>query len=149
MIRLRARNAICFVVFITCLLLLTAGMAEVPAFTVKAQKGELRNFLGKPRLELQQLFRDGRFPNVVVTNDGTIVTSWGESAVVVRRSEDGGKTWGVERTVAKPAISGEMVVDESSGDVLMFTEERHPPAPLTVFRSKDDGKTWQVQETTI
>jgi sialidase-1 len=41
------------------------------------------------------------------------------------------------------------VVDENTGDILVFTEEQHPPAPLHVFRSTDHGKTWTRQEVVI
>ena len=41
------------------------------------------------------------------------------------------------------------IVDENSGDILVFVEDRQPPAPLTVYRSRDDGKTWQAQATVI
>ena len=44
---------------------------------------------------------------------------------------------------------GGTTVDANSGDVLVFVEDRQPPAPLTVYRSRDDGKTWQAQSTVI
>ena len=33
-----------------------------------------------------------------------------------------------------------------SGDILVFVEDRQPPAPLTVYRSRDDGKTWEPEK---
>ena len=105
---------------------------------------------GQPFFEIQELFTDERFPNVVTANDGTIVTSWGRENFRVRRSEDGGKTWGLEITVANPGFQGGgTTVDENSGDILVFVEGGHPPAPLTVYRSKDHGKTWNAEEVTI
>ena len=44
---------------------------------------------------------------------------------------------------------GGTVVDANSGDMLVFVEDKQPPAPLTVYRSQDDGKSWQAQTTTI
>ena len=41
------------------------------------------------------------------------------------------------------------MVDETTGDILAFVEDEHPPAPLTVYRSRDDGRTWQSQQVTI
>ena len=45
---------------------------------------------GKEFFEIQELFSDERFPNVVVATDGTVVASWGRENYRVRRSEDGG-----------------------------------------------------------
>ncbi len=114
-----------------------------------AQKNPFWND-GQPVFEVQQLFADERFPNVVTATDGTIVATWGRENFRVRRSEDGGKTWGPEITVANPGFQGGgTTVDENSGHILVFVEGGHPPAPLTVYRSKDHGKTWNVEEVTI
>ena len=113
-------------------------------------EGPLKPFLGKPRLQLQQVFKKERFPNVVVTTKGTVLVTFGNKSVVARRSEDGGKTWGKIITIAKPGFhGGGTTVDETTGDILAFVEDKHPPAPLTVYRSKDDGKTWKPEKPKI
>lgn len=105
---------------------------------------------GTPFFEVQQIFSDERFPNVVVATDGTVVTTWGRENFRIRRSEDGGKTWGPEITVANPGFQGGgTTVDENTGDILVFVEEGHPIAPLTVYRSKDHGKTWQPDDEVV
>jgi len=107
-------------------------------------------FLGEPELNIQQVFEGGRFPNIVVTTKGTVLATWGVDHIRARRSENGGTTWGEEITIAKSGIhGGGTTVDERSGDILVFVEESHPPAPLTVYRSRDDGKTWQAEQVTI
>jgi sialidase-1 len=74
---------------------------------------------------------------------------FGKDGVRVRRSEDGGGTWGEEIVIANPGfMGGGVTVDEGSGDVLAFIESQHPPAQLSVYRSKDHGKTWAAQEGT-
>lgn len=141
----------------TIRLLLIAALAlfcvcTVPVFAAAPQEmeGKLGSFLGEPQLTIQQVYKNGRFPNVVVTLDGTLVATWGQKHIRAKRSEDGGKTWGDEITIAKSGIhGGGTTVDETTGDILAFVEEKHPPAPLTVYRSKDDGKTWQVEPVTI
>ncbi|MDB4703865.1 glycoside hydrolase [Akkermansiaceae bacterium] len=110
----------------------------------------LAPFLSAPVFETQRLFEDQRYPNVVVTIQGTVLAVWGNDGVVVRRSEDGGKTWGSAISVSKKGYhGGGTTVDTASGDILVFIEERQPPAPLKIYRSQDDGKSWQIQKTKI
>jgi len=116
---------------------------------VKAVEGTIKVFRGTPKLDMQQVFGGERFPNVVVATDGTVLATWGSASLRVRRSEDGGESWGDTITVGRGIQAGGAIVDEASGDVLVFVEAGHPPASLTVYRSKDSGKTWSVQEVTI
>lgn len=107
----------------------------------------LAPFLGDPEHEKQQVFKGGRFPNIAVAADGTLLAVFGKDGVRVRRSEDGGATWGAEIVIANPGfMGGGVTVDETSGDILAFVEEKHPPAPLAIYRSSDHGKTWTRQE---
>jgi len=110
-------------------------------------EGEIEPFLGPPSVEMQQVFKGDRFPNVVVATDGTVLAFW--NGVKVRRSEDAGESWGEEILVGKGFMGGGVTVDETSGDVLAFVQGGHPPSSLTVYRSKDRGKTWEAQETVI
>ncbi len=113
-------------------------------------EGVLQPFLAAPRLEMQQVFSGERFPNVVVTLKGSVLATWGTKSVRVRRSEDGGVSWGKAITIASPGFhGGGTTVDETSGDILAFVEARHPPAPLSVYRSRDDGRTWSKQAVKV
>merc|ERR1711935_619836 len=98
--------------------------------------------MGMPKLEVAEIFRRDRFPIVVVTLRGTVLLIWGLETVRVRRSEDGGLTWGRALTIAKGIHSGGTIVDDVTGDILAFVEDCHPPAPLRMYRSADDGQTW-------
>ena len=132
------------------ILLAWACLAGAPNAAERPLEGPLEAFLGEPRMEMQQLFEEERFPNIVVTLHGTVLATWGSKSVRVRRSEDGGSTWGAEIAVANPGFQGGgTTVDETTGDILAFFERGHPPAPLTVYRSRDDGKTWQAEKVTI
>ena len=128
-----------------------AALLMCAILTPEASAGDLlAPFLGEMKFEKQRVFADQRYPNVVVTPEGTVLVVWGNDGVVVRRSEDGGRSWGQVITVAKEGYhGGGATVDSNSGDVLVFTEERQPPAPLTVYRSRDDGRSWFRQPTKI
>ena len=123
-----------------------ATAAEKPA------EGKISSFLGRQKFESQEIFIGQRFPNVVVTTQGTVMATWGRHQYLVRRSEDGGKTWGLEITVADGipgwGHGGGVTVDESSGDIIVFLEPG-TPGPFTVYRSSDDGRTWQAQDVVI
>ena len=113
----------------------------------KPAEGKIEPFLGEPKLDMQQVHKGGRFPNVVVAVDGTVLAVW--NGVKVRRSEDGGRTWGPEILVGKGFMGGGATVNEKNGEILAFVEKGHPLAPLTVYRSKDHGKTWKPIDVVI
>ena len=117
-----------------------------------ALEGDLEPFLGQPEMDMQQLFEAERFPNVVVALDGTVLATWGTTHMVIRRSEDGGKTWGLEIPVGEGIHGGGSTVDETTGDAMVFVHPEHPPkdgllAPRTMYRSQDGGKTWNAEES--
>lgn len=132
-------------VMLASLLLLTTACSTAPK-----GEGQITPHLSEPSLTLTQVYKNERFPNITVTPKGTLITTWGNKSVIARRSEDGGKTWGPVITIAKPGFQGGgLTVDETTGDILAFVEEKHPIAPLTIYRSKDDGLTWTAQKHTI
>ena len=98
----------------------------------------------EPFFEMQQLYTGQRFPSVVVALDGTVLAFRAASGPVqVRRSEDGGASWGPIIEVGGERSSlGAAIVDEQSGDVMVFHGRQ-------MFRSRDTGKTWQAHEVTI
>ena len=123
-------------------------------------EGKIEPFLGEAKFEIQPMFDRGRIPNVAVATDGTVLATHGGTVtypaggrgLLLHRSEDGGRTWGKTITLSKRDLtSGGMVVDETSGDILAFSEWSYGPwpGPLTVYRSTDHGKTWMVQYTVI
>lgn len=125
-------------------------MASLATDVLSAKEGLLAPFLGTPQFEKQDLYPDERFPNIVVTTRGTLLATWGSENIRVRRSEDGGKTWQPAITISNPGFhGGGTTVDENTGDILVFVEEKHPPAPITIFRSRDDGRTWASEKFVV
>ncbi|MFO7974803.1 MAG: sialidase family protein [Candidatus Hydrogenedentota bacterium] len=124
-------------------------------------EGDLESFVGEPVFEVQEVFAEQRFPNVVVTTAGTVLVTWGgkseEPSYLVRRSLDGGKTFGPATTLATPGFhGGGVTVDERNAAVFLFVEPHHPRrepqstmGPLKVFRSEDDGRSWKKVDVVI
>ena len=85
--------------------LTSAGTAAEPrtASGLPAE-GKLDAHLGKAAMELLQVFKGDRFPNVVVGVDGTVVATFGTSSVRARLSQDAGATWSEEITISKPGF---------------------------------------------
>ena len=128
--------------------LLTASLLSAATPPIE---GPLKPFLGEPELEIQDLFDGERFSNIVVAMDGTLVATWGAQNIRVRRSVDGGKTWGPEIQVTPGIHAGGVTVDEKTGDILLFAHPKHPDkdgetAPRSLHRSQDQGKTWKKVE---
>jgi sialidase-1 len=116
--------------------------AEIPQTSAKLPaEGSLDAFLGDAKLDIQQVHKGNRFPNIVVAVDGTLIAV--QTGVKVKRSEDGGETWGEAIQVAKGFMGGGVIVNETNGDILAFVEEHHPPAKLEIYRSQDHGKSWK------
>lgn len=92
-------------------------------------------------LEIQDLFESVRIPNITVTTDGTVL-AFARSGRLLRRSEDGGKTWSPVQEVGHDA-SGSAIVDENTKDVMVV----NPKGPY-LWRSRDHGKTWE-RETIV
>jgi sialidase-1 len=87
--------------------------------------------------------------------------------ILVKRSEDGGKTWGYEIVVGKmvkvdgdmsddgryrgPSVGwadlGNVIVDENTGDIMVFASSLKPAQIL--YRSRDHGKTWKTEDIVI
>lgn len=128
----------------------SSSQTQTPTKSLAQFEGELAPFLAAPKLDIQPAFPSERFPNVVVTRDGTVLLTHGSPNIRVLRSEDGGATWGEPILIAAEGIhGGGTTVDETTGDILVFVEKAHPPAPLTVYRSRDDGKSWAADDVTI
>lgn len=133
----------------TILALLTAASGVCAADEKLESKfeGELAAFMGEPKLEIQQVFNGGRFPNVAVAVDGTVLAVL--DGVKVRRSEDGGKNWGKEILVGKGFMGGGVTVNESNNTVFAFVSEGHPPSTDIVYASQDHGKSWTQAQVEI
>ena len=107
----------------------------------------LQAFLGEPKFDITPVHKGNRFPNILTTQDGSVLAFW--NGLVLKRSTDGGKTWGETIQVGKGFMGGGVTLNEKNGDIFAFAEARHPPADLSVFRSQDGGLTWAPFKATI
>tara|TARA_B100000902_G_scaffold88842_1_gene92733 strand:+ start:659 stop:1738 length:1080 start_codon:yes stop_codon:yes gene_type:complete len=93
--------------------------------------------------EVQQIFNDERFPNILVAKNGNIIATWGSTNLICRISDNGGESWGPVIKIAEGINGGGLIVDENSGDIISFVEDNHPPSKVLSYRSVDNGKTWK------
>ena len=131
--------------WVVCLLPVTGGLAPAakPLRTDQAlcRKGDLG-------------YHTYRIPALLMTPKGTILfvcearknsgSDHGDIDLVLRRSEDGGKTWsplrviadGGERTMGNPCL----VADRASGTIWMpFSQDNKR---VLLMKSSDDGRSW-------
>lgn len=95
-----------------------------------------------------------RIPALVVTKKGTLLafcegrigtaSDWADMDLLMRRSKDGGKTWGSYRVIAErkngqPTSNATPIVDKD-GTIHLLYQRDYARAYYTF--SKDDGKTW-------
>lgn len=95
-----------------------------------------------PVFEVQDLFESARIPNIAVTTDGTVL-AFAKSGWLLRRSEDGGKSWGPIQEVGSDS-GGSAIVDDNNGDVMIVNSKGG-----YLWRSHDQGKTWKREEIVI
>ena len=118
-------------------------LALISRLSSSMSEERLAPVLGSAAFEKQRLFGDQRYPNVVVTTKGTVLAVWGNDGVSVRRSEDGGKSWKSVISVAEAGYhGGGTTVDAKSGDILIFVEDRQPPAPRPPLLWRRTNPSW-------
>jgi len=110
-----------------------------------------------------------RIPALAVTTEGTILAfaearasgyDWGHIRLVVRRSEDEGKTWGPEIDTTNGKFANSKVgnpvpiVDRETGRIFLIssfgTNPNHTnpgPSGVMIVHSDDDGKNWSDART--
>ncbi len=83
----------------------------------KPAEGPLDVFLGEPSLDMQVVFDgegDVREPYLAIAVDGTLLAVRNNKKHL-RRSEDGGRTWGEIIDVSITHSDSNMIVDENTG----------------------------------
>jgi sialidase-1 len=97
---------------------------------------------GQPLFEVQDLYENVRIPNIIVTQDGSVL-AFARSGRLVRRSEDAGVTWSDAREVGADA-GGSAIVDAHNGHVLVVNS-----GAGYLHRSRDHGKTWTKENIVV
>lgn len=114
----------------------------------KPAEGTLDAFLGEPLFDMQVVFDEGdhvREPYLAIAVDGTLLAVRNNKGRL-RRSEDGGRTWGEIINVPITHSDSNMIVDENTGHIMSL---RMWNGKDRVFRSTDHGKTWTEHDVTI
>ncbi len=130
---------------ILCLALLAAAPRTAAGRTAE---GELKPFLGVPFMEKQVVFAGDdkvREPYLGVALDGSVLIMR-NYAKLLRRSEDGGRTWGEIKEVPFGFLDSNFIVDETRGEVLVI---RLWEGEDKLWRSRDHGKTWTAEKITV
>jgi hypothetical protein len=113
------------------------AQAQVQEARAQVQEGALAEYLGEQVFATEQLWKGRGGTNIVTATDGTVIAFQSMKHDAIRRSIDGGRTWGAEIGMGAGAGYGNAVVDDVSGDVLYVN-----PRAGWVFRSRDHGATW-------
>jgi sialidase-1 len=114
----------------------------------KPAEGPLDVFLGEPFFDMKAVFDEGdhvREPYFAIAVDGTLLAVRNNKKQL-RRSKDGGQSWGEIIDLPITHSDSSMIVDENTGDIMSV---RMWNGKDMVFRSTDHGKTWAEEETTI
>jgi sialidase-1 len=122
--------------------------AELVTAAGKPAEGPLEVFLGEPHFQSQTLFDGGdgvREPYLAVALDGTVLAVR-NYVKHLRRSEDGGQSWGDIIEVPFGFLDSNMIVDENTGDILSV---RMWDGTDRLWRSRDHGKTWNEEPITL
>lgn len=96
---------------------------------------------------MQVVFDEGdhvREPYLAIAVDGSLLAIRNNKSHL-RRSEDGGRTWGDVIDVPITHSDSSMIVDENTGDIMSL---RMWNGTDRLFRSTDHGKTWAEEKIT-
>jgi len=114
----------------------------------KLAEGPLEVFLGKPSFDRQVVFDEGnhvREPYLAIAVDGTLLAVRNNKGHL-RRSEDGGRSWGEIINVPIRHSDSNLIVDENTGHIMSV---RMWSGKDRMYRSTDHGKTWTEEEITV
>jgi sialidase-1 len=115
------------------------GLAQTPS---EADAQGSSSIGAEGSFELQDLFESMRIPNIVVAADGSVL-AFARSGRLLRRSEDGGRSWSSIQEVGDDA-GGSAIVDDNTGDVMVVSAHR-----AHLWRSPDNGRTWSREAIVI
>lgn len=130
------------------LLLSTTFLIAADSAKPSSQEGSIAPFLKEAYLDSQIIF-DGddkvREPYFGIAVDGTLL-AMRNYLHILRRSEDGGTTWGEEMEVGPGFLDSNFIVDERSGDILSLSLAKGED---WLWRSRDKGLTWEKESIQI
>jgi len=124
-------------------------------FAGKPEEGSVETFKGEPFFDMKEVFNGEqpvREPYLGVAVDGTILVLRNRANPPqagyghLRRSEDGGNSWGEIIEVPFGFLDTNFIPDETTGDILVV---RMWDQKDRLWRSSDHGRTWVDESFTL
>lgn len=138
--------------FLPCKISTAMSTLNVPSLQNKSMENcyavvsVLDEFMGEPLfVPMQELWKGrGGWGGILTAKDGTVLAFQSPGGSNCRRSRDGGLTWESDINIANDAIGGNVLVDETNGDILYVNPEFH-----WLYRSSNSGKSWKRESIQV
>jgi len=90
-----------------------------------------------------KVFDGERFPSILKIGNNKILAAWGSTKLYYSISDDTGKSFDDKKIIQSSGINaGGAIYIPSKDKIILFSQSKHPPAPITMHYSLDNGNSW-------